>query len=58
MDILCVYEFVLYFVCFGFPHMNEIIQYLSLSNISLNIKTSSSIYVVTNGRISFFYMAE
>ena len=42
------------------PHTTDIIQYLFLSLwlISCNIMPSRSIHVVSNGRISFFLMAE
>ena len=42
---------------FLFPHISEIIQYLSFSVwlISLSIMPSSSIHVASNGRTSFFY---
>jgi len=49
------------FVCFVFwiPHISEMIQYLSLStvfDISLSTIPSGSIHVVTNGKLSSFYV--
>ena len=39
-------------------HISNIIQYLSLSDISLSRIFSRSIYVAANGSISCFFMAE
>ena len=58
--VLCIYKCFCYvcviFLYFQFPHINEIIQYLSFSVqlSSLSIIPSRSIHVVTNGKISFF----
>ena len=49
----------LMFICFVsyIPHMSEVIWFLSFSDwlISLSIIPSSSIHVVANGKISFFF---
>ena len=61
---LCLWDwgFCLFLVLFLFlfPHVSESIWYLSFSVwlISLSIMPSRSIHVVTNGKISFFLMAE
>ena len=48
---LCFCEF-----CLKIPHIHEITQYLSLSDISLNRMSSRSIHIVANGKISFCFM--
>ena len=37
-------------------HINEIIQYLSFSDISFSIVPLRSVYVVTNGKVSFSWL--
>ena len=54
-SVLCVYE-IIFLVVFQILHLSETIQYLSFSIwlILVSLMLSKSIYLVTNGRISFF----
>ena len=57
-SVLYIYELGFLFLFLEITHTSEIIQYLSFWFISLNIVISRSIHVVTNGKISFYFMAE
>ena len=49
---------VCFFVCFSSLHVNEIIWYLSSLSDLFHLMPPRSVHVVTNGRISFFFVAE
>ena len=57
--VCCLYRWVHFFVCFldSIHKWNRVI-FVSPRLISLNITSSTSIHVSTNGRTSFFLMAE
>ena len=61
-QLFCAYYLVsvslLLFIFLLDPIIREIIQYLSLCDLSLSIIPSRSIHVVADGKISFSFMAD
>ena len=57
-SVLYICELGFLFLFLEITHISEIIQYLYFWFISLTIIISRSIHVVTNGKISFYFMAK